>query len=158
VNKLTLLSDFLFSFKGRISRGPWWAVKLLMLPITIVLRYNEDIAVSGNRWGELLYVVIFLLVVWIDIAINAKRYHDINKTGWRQLVFLIPLLGGLWLLIECGFKAGYPSRNQYGYPNMIGRSSMHHQRPSHPVGVFDGWKDQASSNEPRNANRHDIYS
>ncbi len=43
-----------------------------------------------------------------------KRYHDRNKSGWWVLIVFVPVIGGLWYLIECGFLRGTPGPNNYG--------------------------------------------
>jgi uncharacterized membrane protein YhaH (DUF805 family) len=52
--------------------------------------------------------------LWPAIAIGAKRCHDRNKSGWFLLIFLIPVLGALWLLIELGFLRGTVGSNRFG--------------------------------------------
>ncbi|TGR16409.1 DUF805 domain-containing protein, partial [Mesorhizobium sp. M8A.F.Ca.ET.197.01.1.1] len=44
----------------------------------------------------------------------AKRWHDRNKSGWWTLIGLIPIIGGIWLLIELGILEGTRGANQYG--------------------------------------------
>ncbi len=48
------------------------------------------------------------------IALYAKRWHDRGKSGWWSLIGLIPVIGGLWMLIELGFLKGTGGANQYG--------------------------------------------
>jgi uncharacterized membrane protein YhaH (DUF805 family) len=43
-----------------------------------------------------------------------KRYHDRNKSGWWILIVFVPVIGGLWYFIECGFLRGTPGPNTYG--------------------------------------------
>ena len=73
-----------------------------------------------RAFGALLQIaggVIFVMVVlatWIHIAVAVKRYHDRNKSGWWVLIVFLPVIGGLWYLIECGFLRGTPGPNTYG--------------------------------------------
>ena len=50
----------------------------------------------------------------MQVAIGVKRLHDRNKTGWWMLIILLPVIGGLWYLIECGFLKGTTGPNTYG--------------------------------------------
>jgi uncharacterized membrane protein YhaH (DUF805 family) len=62
-------------------------------------------------------IVIFIFAVLatgISIAVAVKRYHDRNKSGWWVLIVFVPVIGGLWYLIECGFLRGTPGPNNYG--------------------------------------------
>ena len=66
--------------------------------------YNTGI-VSGLLGLALIYPVI---------ALYAKRWHDRNKSGWWSLIGLIPIIGGIWMLIELGFLKGTAGPNSYG--------------------------------------------
>jgi uncharacterized membrane protein YhaH (DUF805 family) len=55
-----------------------------------------------------------LLLVWISIVGGAKRCHDRDRSGWFQLIILIPVLGALWLLVELGFLRGTIGANRFG--------------------------------------------
>lgn len=59
----------------------------------------------------LAFMAFFL---WIVLAVQVKRWHDRGKSGWMALVYFIPLIGGFWILIECGFLSGTAGPNQYG--------------------------------------------
>jgi uncharacterized membrane protein YhaH (DUF805 family) len=58
--------------------------------------------------------LLMLPVIWASLAISVKRWHDRNKSGWWVLIALIPVVGGLWTLIENGFLAGSDGPNRYG--------------------------------------------
>lgn len=104
---------FLFSFKGRISRKPYWlfnlAVSLLWLSIMLL---------SGADWNNLTRepnnIVFDIMLLWPAIAVQAKRWHDINRSAWHMLVNIIPLIGPIWALIQTGFIPGTPGPNRYG--------------------------------------------
>jgi uncharacterized membrane protein YhaH (DUF805 family) len=53
-------------------------------------------------------------VTWITIAVGIKRFHARNKSGVWVLIIFVPVIGGLWYLIECGFLRGTPGPNNYG--------------------------------------------
>ena len=59
-------------------------------------------------------VVAGLASIYPIIALYAKRWHDRGKSGWWTLIGLIPIIGGLWILIELGFLKGTYGSNQYG--------------------------------------------
>ena len=58
--------------------------------------------------------VFGVVALWISLAVAVKRYHDRNKSGWWVLIALVPVIGGIWYLIEAGFLAGTPGPNDYG--------------------------------------------
>jgi uncharacterized membrane protein YhaH (DUF805 family) len=105
----------LFSFSGRIGRAQYW------------LGYFVQFALAGLAWmclltGEqnqsipLLVVPIALLpvVLWMGLAVMAKRYHDRDKSAWWILIAFIPIVGAIWQLIELGLLRGTDGNNDYG--------------------------------------------
>jgi len=119
------MANLLFSFQGRVNRAKFWLVALGIVVVEVILfaAILGGAAMSGDpeqiaaAIGPLAGVVIFAFVViatWISIAVAVKRYHDRNKSGWWVLIVLVPVIGGLWYLIECGFLRGTPGPNTYG--------------------------------------------
>jgi uncharacterized membrane protein YhaH (DUF805 family) len=53
-----------------------------------------------------------------SIAVGARRLHDIGRTGWWQLIVLVPVIGVIVLLIFYVMD-GDPGSNEYG-PNPKG--------------------------------------
>jgi uncharacterized membrane protein YhaH (DUF805 family) len=58
--------------------------------------------------------ILYLALIWPSLAISIKRWHDRDKSGWWVLIGFIPLIGGIWALIETGFLEGTKGPNQYG--------------------------------------------
>jgi uncharacterized membrane protein YhaH (DUF805 family) len=125
-----------FSFDGRIRRMHFWigvivlwVVQWAVWSVTIggamgaaVMAGNPGAAFSGVG---LIGVVVFVAMVWPSVALQAKRWHDRNKTGWMVLINFIPLVGWLWTLIECGFVDGTPGPNTYGpSPKGLGSTTI----------------------------------
>ena len=62
-------------------------------------------------------IIIFASVIafiWSFYAACVKRYHDHDKSGLWALVSLIPTIGTVWILIECGCLPGTEGDNQFG--------------------------------------------
>ena len=66
-------------------------------------------------------VVVTLLALWPAIAAGAKRCHDRNRSGWFQLVFLIPIVF-FWPIIEIYFLRGTKGTNRFGPDPLAGES------------------------------------
>ena len=47
------------------------------------------------------------------IAVGARRLHDLDKSGWRQLIGLIPFIGALIQLVFF-FLEGTKGDNRFG--------------------------------------------
>jgi uncharacterized membrane protein YhaH (DUF805 family) len=124
----------LFSFSGRLNRAKFW---LILIATDIVLfavfgvlvamgggSMSDDFVAAGGRWvptmgggivGGIVAFVVWVAAVWIGLATGVKRFHDRGKTGWWVLIVLVPVIGGLWYLIECGFLRGTVGPNAYGH-------------------------------------------
>ncbi|MDQ2105456.1 DUF805 domain-containing protein [Azospirillum isscasi] len=102
-------SEFLLSFKGRIGRKPYWLFTFAFMLISIVFPVFDmdgDVSVFG--------IVLNILLIWPCLAVGAKRWHDRGKSAWWLLIVLIPVVGMLWALIECGFLRGTDGPNRFG--------------------------------------------
>ncbi len=123
--------NFLFGFHGRFGRLQWWLGQLALstwLIMTISMLFilgteNGKPAVTlfienGEvNMNTILYLaLIFIISTWINMAVSIKRFHDRNKSGLWFLIIFIPYIGGLWLLIECGFFPGTEGSNAYDGP------------------------------------------
>jgi uncharacterized membrane protein YhaH (DUF805 family) len=78
---------------------------------------SDDPQEALARMGPVTSIVLLLfgiLVTWISIAVGIKRFHDRNKSGVWILIIFVPVIGGLWYLIECGFLRGTVGPNDYG--------------------------------------------
>jgi uncharacterized membrane protein YhaH (DUF805 family) len=139
------MSQLLWSFNGRLNRKPYWLTTLVLILIMMVLvALVFSIGGAGLLTGDMsalggLIIVILLIyipILWIGLAISAKRLHDRNKSAWWLVLFyLVPaILQGLsehlgmvglvlsligfaisiWALVEIGFLRGTVGPNQYG--------------------------------------------
>ena len=91
-------------FNGRASRSEFWWFALFNFLVSLVLGFIFPLLSS----------VYSLAVLLPSLAVGARRLHDINKTGWLQLIWLIPVLGWILLIYWAVQPSGEP--NQYGEP------------------------------------------
>ena len=103
------LMDVLFSFDGRITRSTYWVRGIL--PMTGATAAALFLVMAGV-W--VLAAPFAPLLMWAGYALNAKRWHDRDKSGWWSLIVLVPYIGALWALVELGFLAGTSGPNRYG--------------------------------------------
>ena len=89
---------------------------LINLIIAIVASILDSVLFdrSMEQMGPV-YTIYMLAVLVPSIAVTIRRLHDIGKSGWWLLISLIPIIGGIWLLVLTCFD-GQPHENQYG-PN-----------------------------------------
>jgi uncharacterized membrane protein YhaH (DUF805 family) len=101
----------LFGFEGRIGRGLYWLVQVPL--VGIVWIYADRVDPLLARWfpysvfeGLTFALILAAPLIWVQVAITTKRYHDRGKSGFWSLLLLIPAIGWAWVLIECGLLAG----------------------------------------------------
>lgn len=108
----------LLSFQGRAKRKEYWLVTLgitlLMFPVMIVqviAEENPEFALLG----VCLYVVCWIPVAYVSVALSVRRLHDLGRNGWLVLLNFLPILNVV-LCIYLGFFKGQEQDNPYG-PN-----------------------------------------
>ena len=110
----------LFSFKGRLCVLGYMARSaILMLCIAVVAVIYIAFASSDLEAMTIISTVILglaiLPLVWIGVALMAKRLHDIDMSGWWILVTLVPVAGMLFTLY-ISLLPGSAEDNHYGKP------------------------------------------
>lgn len=78
------------TFDGRARREEFWYFFLFNTIISIILS-----AISAG----VLYGIYCLATIVPQIALAARRLHDTNRSGWWQLLGLIPLVGIIVLVV-----------------------------------------------------------
>jgi len=103
---------FLFSFEGRINRKPFWMFVLAFVVVVgLVQLATGDV---DSRQTSVPTTILCLLLLWPSLAVQAKRWHDTDRSAWWILIGLVPIIGGLWALIVTGFFAGTQGSNRFG--------------------------------------------
>jgi len=103
----------LFMFDGRINRAKFWLGVVILWVAYAVL----GIIITTGRDSSILFalaIVAYFVLIWPNLAVSIKRWHDRDKSGWWVLIVLIPIVGPIWAIVETGFLPGTPERNQYG--------------------------------------------
>jgi uncharacterized membrane protein YhaH (DUF805 family) len=116
-----------FGIRGRIGRQEWWLSHLAQW-ISVTAAALGLIALVGPKvegqdlptWAVIFIVIAYLLLIWTSICINTKRWHDRDKSGWWQLITLVPIIG-FWGLIENGFLSGTEGSNRFGPDPQAGK-------------------------------------
>ena len=104
------------TFDGRAHRTEFWMFVLVSFIVSLVLNIVDAIIGTGGDLGGGVLAGIYGLVVLIpSLAVGARRLHDIGKSGWWQLLALIPIVGVIILIVWFATK-GHESENQHG-PN-----------------------------------------
>jgi len=97
------------TFSGRASRTEYWMFVLVNFVISFILSFIQFVIDKPL----FLPVTYSLLVAVPSLAVGARRLHDTGKSGWWQLITLVPLIGGIWLIILfC--QPSDPKENRFG--------------------------------------------
>ena len=82
------------TFSGRARRKEYWMFYLFYMIFYILL------AIIDGILGTIFLSSIFILALLIpSISISARRLHDTGRSGWWQLIILIPLIGVIVLIV-----------------------------------------------------------
>ena len=85
-------------FNGRAGRPEYWWFALFILIGSLVL----------SKLSPTLGGVFSLATLLPSIAAAARRLHDTNRSGWWQLIVVLPLIG-IIVLVMFLTQAGRPA-------------------------------------------------
>ncbi|MDA3978421.1 DUF805 domain-containing protein [Gallibacterium sp. AGMB14963] len=102
-------------FQGRARRKEFWMFALFNILFSIILGII-DVLIGTYNWQSdtgLLSSIYSLFVILPNLAVTTRRLHDINRSGWWQLLYLIPIIG--WLVLLYFFVSkGNIGTNRFG--------------------------------------------
>lgn len=105
---ISVLTKNYANFKDRARRREYWMFFLF----NFILGFIISLA-AGMAEITFLPVIYYLAVLIPSLAVTVRRLHDIGKSGVWIFISLIPLVGGIWMLIlMC--KEGVSDINAYG--------------------------------------------
>jgi uncharacterized membrane protein YhaH (DUF805 family) len=99
-------------FSGRATRPEFWYFALWLLLVSVVAGILDSIVGrwdSGSGPIETLVTLAFLLPY---LAVGARRLHDISRSGWTQLLVLLPCIG--FVLLVFWWVQASDGDNKYG--------------------------------------------
>lgn len=92
-------------FTGRAKRPEYWWFALFCFLGALLL----EVAGSYISWAFSLATLV------PSLAVGARRLHDMNKSGWMQLIWIVPILGWIYMIYLLA-QPGDAADNQYGAP------------------------------------------
>jgi uncharacterized membrane protein YhaH (DUF805 family) len=105
-------------FTGRSRRKEYWMYTLYNIVIYTVLYLAGFITLMRSS----IYMVFFgmafiyaLAVLVPSLAVAVRRLHDTDKSGWFIFISLVPIVGGIILLVLLCLDST-PGDNRFG-PN-----------------------------------------
>ena len=91
-------------FEGRTSRKTYWMTVLGLFILEFVIFFVGGIIAGAlgqttENATSVLSTIVSLATLVPSLAIDCRRLHDINKSGWWQLIALVPFVGWIVLLV-----------------------------------------------------------
>ncbi len=100
------LRTLFFSAEERIGRRTFWIGYAVLMVLNLAFHFINLVGIP-DIIGEFLV----LTTLWPQICVEAKRLHDMGRTGWWMAV---PALVGI-ICITIGFMLGYNETGQAGH-------------------------------------------
>lgn len=106
----TVLIQKYSTFSGRAGRPEYWWFALLqgVVYLTFYLLAQASVAMS------IVWLLLLAATIIPSLAVSVRRLHDTNRSGWWQLLAIVPF-GSIVLLVFVASR-GDAAFNQYGPP------------------------------------------
>ena len=108
------IKDHYADFEGRATRQQFWMFTLIYVLLFIAL---EVMAQAFPPFAPI-SIVVMLGLLLPSLALGARRLHDHGKSGWWQLIGIIPFIGLIAFIILMALP-GDEGENRFG-PNPKG--------------------------------------
>jgi uncharacterized membrane protein YhaH (DUF805 family) len=90
-------------FNGRAKRPEyWWFFLFLIL-----------LGAATGIVSQTLNGVVALATILPSLAVGARRLHDTNRSGWWQLLCIIPIIGWIVMVVFLA-QEGQTTDNRFG--------------------------------------------
>jgi uncharacterized membrane protein YhaH (DUF805 family) len=103
------LNDYA-TFPGRAARPEYWWFILF----TFLVSVGASI-LDGAFGGRVVQGLASLALLLPTLAVTSRRLHDIDRSAWWMLLWLIPVIGQLVLIYFC-VQPGTAGSNRFGAP------------------------------------------
>lgn len=107
-------------FSGRSRRKEYWMFALFNLLLILGLMLVAALLGGGGLDPRALgtpiialFGLYFLAIIVPSIAVQVRRFHDQEKSGWFVLLNFIPYIGGFIVLVFMCLE-GTQGENRYG--------------------------------------------
>ena len=99
-------------FEGRACRSAYWFWVLFTFLAGLVTGVLDLVLFSGSDFSPL-NTLVSLALLLPSLAVGARRLHDIGKSAWWLLLWLVLIVGWI-ILIIWAIKRGDETSNRFG--------------------------------------------
>jgi uncharacterized membrane protein YhaH (DUF805 family) len=126
-------------FHGRARRTEFWMFVLVNVVISIVLGIVDTAAGTADAFAAggmasyspgILGTIYGLAVLIPSIAVTVRRLHDTDRSGWWFFIQLIPIVGGIVILVFACLE-GTRGPNRFGADPKLEVTTG--EQPDHPA-------------------------
>ena len=107
---IKVMRDNYINFKGRARRKEYWMFTLVYVIILMGCTVLDNVLgtvfmMDAGPMGEIsmgygwVYTICGLVHLLPGLSVVVRRLHDVGKSGWFYLIFLLPIIGIIWLLV-----------------------------------------------------------
>jgi MFS family permease len=98
----------LFSFAGRVPRSAFWGMTIMIHILCVFIYFITAKIVGSNVLQNKPSLIFFAAAVAVamatSLALHVRRWHDLNKSGWLALTYLIPVVASFVSVVVLGFE------------------------------------------------------
>ena len=94
------------NFSGRARRSEYWFIQLFLFltnlaaaAIDLALMNGDVDRFIANGGGGIVGLIWILATIVPAVAVLVRRLHDTSRSGWWALIGLLPIVGGIILLV-----------------------------------------------------------
>lgn len=104
-----------FTFSGRARRSEFWWFSLFLVLASFVTAFLDSLFFGVSFLSDLGPIGgLFSLATLVPaFSVGARRLHDKGRSGWWQLLLLLPLIGVIVLIVWWASK-GDNGANRFG--------------------------------------------
>lgn len=108
-------------FTGRSGRKEFWlfllGVNLVGAALAIIWTADTNVLGFTGTIGNMAFALLiigFLGILLPYLAVQVRRFHDQNRSGWFALINLVPYIGPIIVLVMMALP-GTEGENEYGF-------------------------------------------
>lgn len=90
------------TFSGRSRRKEYWYFVLFYVILAVIVgTFDRGFGLRSLAYGGMGLAggLISLVLLLPSLGVTVRRLHDLDRSGWWLLVGLIPIIGGIVMLV-----------------------------------------------------------